>query len=97
MLCHGVHPTESRGSKGRPRESHSQEAFWEKVRFLETEGVTRPAGMGADGGRAGGRVSEDVWMEGGSGGRAAITDFPKKSGGRRGPEGEKVRRPPALS
>lgn len=54
--------------------------------------MIRLVGMGVDGGRVGGRVFEDVWMEGGSGGRTAIIDFFKKSGGRRGLEGEKVRR-----
>ena len=36
---------------GKPWESYSQEACWEKVSFLGIEGVTQPAGLGAEGGR----------------------------------------------
>lgn len=50
----GVHtPERSRGSRGRPWGSFSQEAFWEKVSFLGIEGGGGVwlVGLGAESGR----------------------------------------------
>ena len=66
-----------RGSVGRerPQESYSQEASQEVVSFLGVGGVARPAGLGAEGGRADGWEFKDVWMEGGNWGRVAGNRF----------------------